>query len=109
MSVDYHCKVWTDSKWQHLDFKQWFDLNEKLLHREDGPAIVFRDNSELWIFNGKRHRVDGPAFIMKSDGISKWYLNGKVLPEYAIIGWLADNNIDLSTEEGQMAFVLKWS
>lgn len=53
----------------------WY-LNEKL-HREDGPAIEWKNGSKDWIINGKRHRIDGPA-VEGTNGTTKWYLNGKL-------------------------------
>jgi hypothetical protein len=47
-----------------------------LLHREDGPAIVWNDGTKAWFINGEYHREDGPA-IEWSDGSKFWYLNDK--------------------------------
>ena len=46
------------------------------LHREDGPAVVWRDGSLEWYHNGLQHREDGPAAVW-SDGTRLWYLNGR--------------------------------
>lgn len=43
-----------------------------LLHREDGPAIIFESGIEIWIQNGMKHRTDGPALI-RPDGYQAWY------------------------------------
>jgi hypothetical protein len=43
------------------------------LHREDGPAIVWKDGSVEWWHKGERHREDGPAYI-GSKGIKIYYL-----------------------------------
>jgi len=50
-----------------------------ILHREDGPALVSKHITEYRI-NGILHREDGPAFIKRKDDIliEKWYLNGKI-------------------------------
>ena len=48
------------------------------LHREDGPAVIIRDSSgfvEKYFREGKRHRVDGPAYIYH-------YADGSALREY---------------------------
>lgn len=45
------------------------------LHREDGPAIVYADNTKVWYQNGVLHREDGPA-IERSNGATAWYRNG---------------------------------
>jgi len=44
-------------------------------HKEDGPAVMNTDSIQYYI-NGKLHREDGPA-IMKSNGIN-YYINGKL-------------------------------
>lgn len=36
----------------------WYEKGR--LHREDGPAIIFKD-TEIWMRYGKFHRLDGPA------------------------------------------------
>ena len=46
------------------------------LHREDGPAVMWRDGSLEWYHNGLRHREDGPA-AEYADGTRLWYLNGR--------------------------------
>ena len=51
-----------------------------LLHREDGPAVVFADGGKRWFLNGKRHCEDGPAFE-DPDGTKQWYLNDKQYSE----------------------------
>jgi len=45
------------------------------LHREDGPAVIFPDNTKIWCLHGKYHREDGPA-VVYGDGGKEWYLNG---------------------------------
>ena len=52
--------------------KEWY-INDKL-HREDGPAIEWSSGVKEWYINGLRHRTDGPA-IEYSDGSKLWYLN----------------------------------
>ena len=76
-------------------------------HRLDGPAVVFADGSEMWFKDGLIHRVDGPAMI-DIDGAIMYYLYGKYLGS-EVIFWLDENDIDLRTEEGQLAFVLQWA
>ena len=47
-----------------------------LLHRDDGPAVVWRSGSVQWWLNGQLHRDVGPA-IEYVDGSSKeWWLHG---------------------------------
>jgi len=49
---------------------------DKVLHREDGPAIEFANGEKWWYKNGKLHRDDGPA-IEDPAGTKCWYKNGK--------------------------------
>lgn len=46
------------------------------LHREDGPAIEWLDGSYFWYKNGRLHRDGGPA-IKYTDGSLSWYKNGQ--------------------------------
>jgi hypothetical protein len=46
-----------------------------LLHREDGPAIEWPDGTKSWWREGKRHREDGPA-IEWADGSKEWWIDG---------------------------------
>lgn len=46
----------------------------KILHREDGPAVENADGYKAWWLNGLRHRTDGPA-IEYSNGNKEWYLD----------------------------------
>ena len=51
--------------------------NDKgLLHRLDGPAREWNDDTKEWWLNGLCHREDGPA-IEYYDGSKSWYLNGE--------------------------------
>jgi len=46
-------------------------------HREDGPAVIFKDGSQFWYKNGVHHREDGPAIV--GCGCTKeWYQNGEL-------------------------------
>ena len=46
-----------------------------MLHREDGPAIIYSDGTKKWFLKGKLHRKGGPA-IEYPDGTCEWYENG---------------------------------
>jgi len=48
-----------------------------VLHREDGPAVLYPDGSFEWWLNGQIHRENGPA-VKKSNGDEMWYLFGKL-------------------------------
>jgi len=58
--------------------KRWYFNG--LLHRTDGPAVVYSDGSKQWFLNDRLHRIDGPASAW-SDGSNYWYLHGKALTE----------------------------
>jgi len=50
------------------------------LHREDGPAVEWKDGVKYWFINGQLHRTDGPA-MEYPDGRKFWYLNHRELTE----------------------------
>ena len=47
----------------------------KVLHREDGPAIEYSNGSKYWYKNGKLHR-ENKAAIEYADGAKIWCKNG---------------------------------
>lgn len=61
----------TTHKWP----KKWF--SNGVLHRENGPAVLYKQGYQEWWRNGKLHREDGPA-IISSDGTEEWFLNYKI-------------------------------
>jgi hypothetical protein len=64
-----------------------FYYNDKamnIFHREDGPAIEWRDGSKSWYLNGKLHREDGPAYE-GADGHKEWWLNAARFREQEFI------------------------
>lgn len=62
--------------------EQYYYMNG-LLHRTDGPAIVYQD-TEYWFQNGQIHRdytnieEDGNPTVKKEDGTLIWYQHDKV-------------------------------
>ena len=52
----------------------WY-YNAKL-HRTDGPAVIRPDGTKSWYKNGKLHRLDGPA-VEFADGSKIWWVNDK--------------------------------
>lgn len=78
-------------------------------HREDGPAIIYCTGYHCWYRNGKPHRTNGPAFTGLGKKSDVWYLDGKMLPKQEVEDWIDANNIDIQTEEGEVAFKLTWS
>ncbi len=53
--------------------KEWF-ING-VLHREDGPAIIYFDGEKRWVQNGRLHRKGGPAIECKDEKV--WHIKGK--------------------------------
>lgn len=51
------------------------EYNVKLLHRENGPAMLTTDRV-IYIRNGKYHREDGPADIYIPKQVYHYYYNG---------------------------------
>jgi hypothetical protein len=47
------------------------------LHREDGPAIEYKDGRKDWYLHGQRHREDGPAIEHPND-CKQWWFHGKL-------------------------------
>ena len=62
--------------WKNEGRVEHFIKGTHILHREDGPAIVYKNNGKAWYINGVLHREDGPALI-NDDGNIEWWLNGK--------------------------------
>lgn len=69
------CKIWCNS-----DIEFFYKVN---LHRKIGPALTRFDNESLWWYRyGKRHRVDGPAFIDHPLYPEyEWWFEGKEITE----------------------------
>ena len=73
----------------------WIDINGDQVwikdgqrHRIDGPAIIEPDGSKYWIYQGRMHRTDGPAVVYQ-DGGMEWRLNGVEFPIFE--DWLEYN------------------
>ena len=126
-------RVWTsNNSYQDLTKEEYSEFDNTQLHRTDGPAVI-DDYGEAWYQNGQQHRVDGPAAIHRKlkmwyqngelhrlcgpavewsdndDNIVRWWIHGKSLDTQEVQSWLEQNNIDLSTTQGQMAFLLRFS
>ncbi len=103
-----YCLAWVGGKEPVvLELDVWIDLDESLLNRLDGPAVEFHDGSKQWWVNGKPHRLDGPA-LEWSTGFSDWLIDGVVKNGAKIERWIKENDVDITTEEGQMALKLVW-
>lgn len=54
----------------------WYKGRTKILHRENGPAVVYASGDQAYWLNGKLSREDGPALIY-TNGYQVYYLEGK--------------------------------
>jgi hypothetical protein len=68
------------------------DKAMKIRHREDGPAVEWRNGHKEWFLNGILHREDGPAIEYKS-GVKSWYLNDVKLSEQEFLKRTAKETI----------------
>lgn len=59
------------------DLLERWTLDQKK-HRDDGPAVVYRDGYQEWYQRGVLHRTEGPA-IVDQFGREKFFVNGKML------------------------------
>ena len=50
--------------------------SKKVLHREDGPAVIANEGMEIWYKNGVVHRETGPA-IVTTFGQLSWVKDNK--------------------------------
>ena len=80
-------------EWRDGD-KYWYINGER--HREDGPAVEYTNGYKAWYINDKRHREDGPA-VEYADGSKEWYINGKRLTEEEFDARM--NPVELTLEE----------
>lgn len=51
-------------------------IREGKRHRINGPAYIEPYGFRVWYKNGKYHRLDGPA-IIHNNGFEEWYRNGE--------------------------------
>lgn len=72
--------------------KRWYNKSG-LLHRIDGPAILFVSGSEIWYKNGKKHRIRGPAVTMHERG-GEWWVNGYSITFTEYVSFLNKNGIN---------------
>ena len=69
-------------------------VNAILLHRENGPAILWDSGTLVWYQHGKRHRMDGPAWITRTRK-HEWYIRGHSV-SHRVNEWLEENGVDTS-------------
>lgn len=84
-----------------------YDDND-LIHREDGPALIFDSGTKKWSIHGKLHRLDGPACEW-SDGSESWYANDYSISQI-IKSWAEEMGIDLKnlTEDDKIVIAMIW-
>jgi hypothetical protein len=51
-------------------------LENDQVHRNDGPALIKADGTEMWFCHGRIHRDDGLPAVIKPDGTREYYVNG---------------------------------
>jgi len=60
------------------DYGNTFYYVNDELHREDGPAAIYKSGTKSWWIEGKRHRIDGPAVIFDY-GEKEWWYQGDLI------------------------------
>jgi len=65
----------------------WFEIDEKqyMWYILQGYHIFVGESFVCWMLNGKRHRIDGPAYIWEdgpaytiwADGTQEWWVDGE--------------------------------
>jgi len=55
-------------------YQAWY--KNGLIHRDDGPAVIWADGTQFWYRYGECHREDGPA-VVGTGSEPRWWLNGK--------------------------------
>lgn len=63
------------------------------LHREDGPAVIFRTGQAYYYLNGSRHRSDGPALV-HTNGTKEWWLFGKKVSAQEVFDQLTPEQVE---------------
>ena len=89
----------------------------KLKKDDDGkPAVC-----EFWYLPSKGtgywHRIDGPAVVYNKKAMedknsvhkSAWWIHDRHIPNEEMDAWLAENNIDPKSKDGQLAILLRWA
>lgn len=80
--------------------KSW-TLNGKR-HRIDGPAFEYINGDKTWFVHNKCHREDGPAIEWDDGAYKEWRLNGVV---YTFDAWCEELKV---TPEEKTLLVLKY-
>lgn len=51
---------------------RYYIVGTSIVHRDDGPAIIYNNGTKKWYQYGKLHREDGPA-AEYYDGGKYWF------------------------------------
>lgn len=81
--MDY-CRIWKDGK----------------------KSIVWSLNKWLKSYDSLMYNLEGTVIELTRTG--EWRIDQKILPGEYVDDWLEENNVDLDTVEGQVAFKLMW-
>ena len=65
------------------------DPEKTIIHRTDGPAIVYPSGTKQWLINGKLHRLDGPA-AEYPNGNKQWVIDNSFIFEVNKSGKIID-------------------
>lgn len=63
-------------------------------HREDGPAEIERPRplvghhvgTQTWMTHGEKNRAGGHPAVMRTDGSREWWVDGRKVAEFTILG-----------------------
>ena len=83
----------------------WYKQYSVALHREDGPAVIFKNGHTEWYKEGSLHREDGPA-IIRTNGDKYWYIHNEDIT-FEVIQWAEHCNIDLDNMSESEKLLLK--
>ena len=73
-----------------------------LIHREDGPAVIWDDGTKMWYKRSRLHREDGPA-VVYDDGEKEWWIEAVNLSKEEWLKRLSDEmKIKVLFNEGSL-------
>lgn len=75
-------------------------FKNKIVHRDDGPAVKWNFGTKFWVNSGAFHREDGPA-IEYNDRPVKWWYRGKFIGD----SYDGFTELDFSTWKKFKAFI----
>lgn len=71
---------------------EWRDPEDGKLHKENSPAYQ-SERVDIYYYNGRVHRTDGPALVNKIANKTEWWIHGR---EYSFEEWL--KKVDIGDE-----------